>query len=86
MAPEIVAGEAHSFSADVWSLGQLAYQLLSAPAHRLQYLEPGRVDNKWRKTVGLDLRALITKMVDPNPVERPQLKDILNFPWFKKGL
>ena len=29
MAPEIEAGLAHDASADVWSLGQLAYQLLS---------------------------------------------------------
>ena len=29
MAPEIEAGLPHDASADVWSLGQLAYQLLS---------------------------------------------------------
>ena len=29
MAPEIEAGLAHDARADVWSLGQLAYQLLS---------------------------------------------------------
>ena len=31
MAPEIEAGKAHDMAADIWSLGQLAYQLLCVP-------------------------------------------------------
>ena len=31
MAPEIVEGDAHDIAVDIWSLGQIAYQLLCCP-------------------------------------------------------
>ena len=33
MAPEIVEGIAHDIAVDIWSLGQIAYQLLCCPSN-----------------------------------------------------
>ena len=81
MAPEICEGKPHSFSADVWSLGQLAYQLLSVQGKKLRYLVPGQ-EAHWTPRVRTDLRNLITAMVSQNPDERPLMKKVLKHPFF----
>ena len=60
MAPEIEAGLAHDASADVWSLGQLAYQLLSwqPKCKKPSFLvkdEPGN----WQEQVQDDVKDLV---------------------------
>ena len=82
MAPEIEAGLPHDASADVWSLGQLTYQLLS---RQPKYKKPGYfVEEKpvhWLDQVNDDVINLVQSMVKPNPEDRPKMVDVLSHPW-----
>ena len=42
VAPEIEAGLFHDFSVDIWSLGQLAYQLMSVHRPQEENLEESK--------------------------------------------
>mmetsp|Transcript_41733 Transcript_41733/g.54963 ORF Transcript_41733/g.54963 Transcript_41733/m.54963 type:complete len:92 (+) Transcript_41733:1118-1393(+) len=83
MAPEIRAGESHSFSADIWSLGQLCYQLLSVPGDKMRYLLPER-NTYWINGVKSEVKDLITAMVSTDPTQRPKFKKIMRHPFFNR--
>ena len=75
MAPELEAGTSANQSADVWGLGQLAYQLLSPlPTHncRERYI----ADNQpvyWVDYVSDDVKDLVMSMVSSDPKDRPKI-------------
>ena len=60
MAPEIEAGLEHDASADVWSLGQLAYQLLTWQTKRKKpsFLVKDEPVN-WQEQVQVDVKDLV---------------------------
>ena len=74
MAPEIEAGLAHDASADVWSLGQLAYQLMSSEpsSQKPHYLIKGE-PNAWLPEVTYESIDLVEAMVSQNPKDRPTM-------------
>ena len=88
MAPEIEAGEPHDYRADIWSLGQLAIQLLSAMTIPTDYAIPTStgffVCRPWKEDVPDEVKDLCFAMISPEPSERPEIWEILEHPWFKK--
>mmetsp|Transcript_34341 Transcript_34341/g.45212 ORF Transcript_34341/g.45212 Transcript_34341/m.45212 type:complete len:87 (+) Transcript_34341:1141-1401(+) len=85
MAPEIEASEPHDHIADIWSLGQLAYQMLSRPeANALHFLEEGS-EARWLSGVPTDVKKLVEQMVSPHPALRPTCKAILSHPWLQRS-
>ena len=64
LAPEIEAGAPHDFSADVWALGQVAYQIMSTPRDECRPLTDiyGR-DAKWLEEVPDDYKRLVRAMI-----------------------
>ena len=82
MAPEIEANEYHDLSADVWSLGQIAFQLLCCANEPCILSEdfsdvPQNVREVWQHEVNSKVRRLVEKMTREDPSERPDLSEIL---------
>ena len=61
-------GEPHNSSADVWALGQLAYQMLICP-HETSFTPISSTDENinWPGGVTLDAERLILAMVADDP-------------------
>ena len=78
MAPEIEAGEECETAADIWSLGQIAFQLINTIEQDAFILENERhLEKLWRNGVHPDLKSLIFKMVRREPTERPTINQVL---------
>ena len=64
LAPEIVAGAPHDFSADVWALGQVAYQIMSYPKDKTKPLTDIYArDAKWLEEVPDEYKQLVGAMI-----------------------
>ena len=75
MAPEAEAGMLINEKSDIWSLGQLAYQLLS-PLPTGQVTERYLVEGQpvyWVEAVSDELKNLIIMMVSSDPAARPDI-------------
>jgi calcium-dependent protein kinase len=92
MAPEVIQGS-YSFEADIWSLGVIMFILLSGeyPFYSSNINEVFNLikngeyvfkKNKWFKT-SREAQDLITKILNPNPKERPSVETCLNHDWFR---
>eukprot|EP00978_Attheya_sp_CCMP212_P042885 scaffold269886_cov28-Attheya_sp.AAC.1 len=90
MAPEIVNRSGHSFKADIWAIGVILYRMLvghapfgsrgnDATILRIKSNAYGFPTN-----VPLSRRAnhLIIWILQPNPLKRPSLDEILDHPFF----
>ena len=64
-APEIIAGQLHDISADIWSLGGIGMQLL-------QYQQDCSEVDASKEAV-----ALFKSMVSIDPLQRPNIKAVL---------
>ncbi|NXG05541.1 PLK2 kinase, partial [Sakesphorus luctuosus] len=88
LAPEVLDRRGHGVPSDIWALGCALYTALTghppfeAP-HRLElyrrirgalYPLPPQLSPR--------ARALITLMLDPDPVARPSLRDVLDHQFF----
>ena len=82
MAPEICLGSPHDYSADVWSIGQLALKLLSV-LKTSQYDEVSNFKRlQLQDDVPDEVKEILIAMSNPDPSERPPLDDVLMHPWF----
>lgn len=88
IAPEVLFGKAggHSFEADIWSLGVIIYTLLvGVPPFQQKKIEEIYKQIELNKyifpsdcTLSSEAIDLITKILISNPLERPDLDQILN--------
>ena len=90
MAPEMVAGQEHSFEVDVWGLGVLLYELV----HGKPPFQAQNNKEKCRQILSLAyscapavpvlLQDLIQGMLRAVPQDRLSLSDILAHPWMQQ--
>nr|XP_043630554.1 CBL-interacting serine/threonine-protein kinase 7-like [Erigeron canadensis] len=92
-APEILRGKGYDGSqADAWSCGVILFNLLAG------YLpfDDSNIPNMIRKIyqrevvypdwIGKNPRAIIQKLLDPNPKTRMTIESLMRLSWFKKSL
>ncbi|KAI0368561.1 kinase-like protein [Pilatotrama ljubarskyi] len=92
MAPEVSAGEAYSYPADIWSLGVLLFEMLNGklpfgvdPRERDRLKVATRI---WREPVevnedvDVDAHDLLYMMLEKEPSRRASLEQIKKHPWF----
>ena len=86
MAPEIERGSQHDFRADIWSLGQLAIQLMSEVTNATDFAVAGpdhvNLCRPWKAGVPDDVKQLCYDMIDTDPQARPSIEEIIANPFF----
>ena len=82
MPPEVVSGEAQDVRVDIWSLGQIIYQILSKPSgsRHLQLLSQNEKAH-WLPFVNEEVKALAESMTDPDMEQRPLISEVLCNSW-----
>lgn len=90
MSPEIVNNQEYSGqAADVWALGVLLFAMLcgsfpfTGVNDRDLFRKISRGNFSFPTHVGQAARDMIKKMIQINPLNRPNCSDLLNDPWFK---
>lgn len=88
MAPEVVRGQSYTFSADIWSLGVIAFSLLSGllpftgptNEHIFRAVKRSHLDLNTPSWSGVSIAAkrLVQRMLSSDPSQRPTAKEILN--------
>ena len=92
IAPEVLREEAYSFSADVWSLGILLYEMLFANVPYVkdeEILSPDEVNFDrlpGRKKLSDEVIDLLQCMLRKDPAQRLTLLQVLDHPWLQKRL
>ncbi|KAI5639474.1 protein kinase domain-containing protein [Phthorimaea operculella] len=95
VAPEVLKRAGYDAACDIWSLGVLAYIMLSGrtpfastgddtPEAILARIESGKVELStgiWR-TVSNEAKNVIRRMLQLEPSLRPRAQDLLREPWF----
>lgn len=93
IAPEVLGGKTtgHSFEVDIWAIGIMLYALLVGKPpfqakdvnviyeriKKTEYLFPAD------KPINDDAKTLIQDLLSLNPLNRPTINEILDYPWFK---
>ena len=74
LPPEVESGEPQDCRADIWSLGQILYQILSEPtkSKTRRILKPGE-EAHWIPDVKDEIKALACAMTDPDLEKRPSI-------------
>ncbi|KAI9095063.1 hypothetical protein K1719_026527 [Acacia pycnantha] len=92
VAPEIIKRKGYDGAkADTWSCGVVLFVLLAGhhPFHDqnliMMYRKISRADYKFPNWFSLEVRRLLTKVLDPNPDTRIPLAKIKEYSWFMKG-
>ena len=94
IAPEVLIDKRYGFGYDIWSLGALMYMLLS---FRLPFYSKDSTELKRRlRLEELNLNAnaslcrisqpakdLLSSMLTKNPMQRPNIDQVLIHPWFQ---
>ena len=79
LAPEIENGEAHNYKADIWALGQLAYQIMSVQSEASKPVRDVLAqDALWLDGVPEDFKVLVAVMVGEKPSARPSAAQLLD--------
>ncbi|KAK8482956.1 hypothetical protein V6N13_118483 [Hibiscus sabdariffa] len=93
VAPEVINRKGYDgVAADIWSCGVVLYVLLAGylPFHDSNLMEMyrkiGRAEFRFPSWFPLEVRRLVSKMLDPNPTSRISMSKIRINGWFKKGL
>ncbi|KAK1426508.1 hypothetical protein QVD17_15182 [Tagetes erecta] len=93
VAPEVIVRRGYDGAkADIWSCGVVLFVLLAGflPFHDSNIIEmyrkiaSGRF--KYPSSFPVAAKSLVSKMLDPNPITRFSIGDIVEHPWFKTGL
>ncbi|KAK0593518.1 hypothetical protein LWI29_037989 [Acer saccharum] len=91
--PEIICKEGYDGAkADIWSCGVILFVLLAGylPFHDMNlmsmYKKIIKADYKFPDWFSSDVRRFLRKILDPNPKTRISIEQIMESPWFKKGL
>lgn len=86
--PEMILGEAHDKTADLWAIGVLAYELIcgDAPFYaekgvNATYARIKKVDLKFPSYVSIEARDFIARLLRRNPSERMPMDKLLQHPW-----
>ena len=75
LSPEILSGQPFCpFKADVWAFGVTLFQMATGSLHEQPLSIPFGCP--------VLLRALLKRMLDPDPSKRPSMQDVLNDPYF----
>ncbi|XP_052603143.1 LOW QUALITY PROTEIN: inactive serine/threonine-protein kinase PLK5 [Peromyscus californicus insignis] len=90
-APEVVSRSGHSCKSDIWALGCIMYTVLTgtppfagAPLSEMyQNIRDGRYPEPAH--LSPSARSLITRLLAPNPAERPSLDHLLQDDFFTQG-
>lgn len=91
IAPEVLGKKGHSYEVDVWSIGCVLYTMLvGRPPFETESLKETyqRIKhNQYRipPTLSHDARALITRLLHPDPTKRPSPQEILRDPFLTGG-
>ncbi|KAI3676557.1 hypothetical protein L1987_86168 [Smallanthus sonchifolius] len=93
VAPEIIDQRGYDGAkADIWSCGVVLFVLLAGflPFHDSNLIEMYRkiAGGRFRypKSFPVEAKSLVSKMLDPNPMTRISIVDIVENPWFRTGL
>ncbi|KAG7010477.1 CBL-interacting serine/threonine-protein kinase 10, partial [Cucurbita argyrosperma subsp. argyrosperma] len=93
VAPEVISRKGYDGAkADIWSCGVVLFVLLAGylPFHDSNLMEMYRkiekADYKCPSWFPREMRRLLSRMLDPNPVTRTSVAMIRQSSWFKKGL
>jgi aurora kinase, other len=87
LPPEMVEGRDHDLTADVWSLGVLAYEFLvgsppfEAEGYRATYRRISSVDLRFPSLVSPGARDLISRLLVKEQAKRMKLTDVPKHPW-----
>lgn len=91
IAPEVLLKRGHGFEVDVWSLGCIVYTLFvgKPPFETTElkdtYKKIRNNDYSVPEEVPLDAKSLISRMLRPDPKDRPSMSDILKDPYLTKN-
>ena len=92
-APEVISGRSYSgVEADIWSLGIILFAMIcgSLPFDddSMSVLFAKIKDGKYHMPnyASPDVKDLINRMLQPNPVKRITMKEIKTHPWFVQEL
>lgn len=92
LPPEMIELKDHDVSVDIWALGVLCYEFLvgKPPFEEIDknatYKRIAKVDLKIPNFVSPEAADLIHSLLQHNPKNRYQLKDIPNHPWILKNM
>ncbi|CAN8301315.1 unnamed protein product [Cochlearia groenlandica] len=93
VAPEVINRKGYDgIKADIWSCGVVLFVLLAGylPFHDSNLMEMyrkiGKGDFKAPSWFAPEVRRLLCKMLDPNPVTRITIAKIRESSWYRKGL
>ncbi|EEQ37338.1 putative cell cycle serine/threonine-protein kinase [Clavispora lusitaniae] len=93
IAPEVLGGKTtgHSFEVDIWAIGIMMYALLVGKPP-FQAKDVNVIYERIKKTeysfpsdkpISEEARTLIKDLLSLNPLNRPSINEILDYPWFK---
>lgn len=93
VAPEVIDRKGYDGAkADTWSCGVVLFVLLAGylPFHdsnlMVMYRKIGRAEFKCPSWIAIEVRFLLSKILDPNPITRISIAKIKESSWFRKGL
>lgn len=93
IAPEVLGGKetGHSFEVDTWAIGIMMYALLVGKppfqAKDVQVIYDRIKKNEYafpaEKPISEEAKVLIRDLLSLNPLDRPNIHEILSYEWFK---
>lgn len=93
VAPEVISRRGYDGGkSDIWSCGVILFVLLTGhlpfnDSNIIQmYRKISKADYKCPNWITPEIRRLLKKILDPNPVTRISMKKIMENSWFKRGL
>ncbi|URD86533.1 CBL-interacting protein kinase [Musa troglodytarum] len=93
VAPEVLSRKGYDGAkADIWSCGVILFVLMAGylPFHDPNLIEMyrkiGKAEFRCPNWFPLDVRKLLSRILDPNPTSRISISKIMGNPWFRKGL
>jgi 5'-AMP-activated protein kinase catalytic alpha subunit len=93
LAPEVLSGDGYAGApADIWSCGIILYEIFvgDIPFHYDNDLSPlcqkiWKGDYSCPTRLPSEVRELLFRLLDPNPLTRITMPEIMDDPWFKVG-